>query len=348
MLALGAALAVAMSALLGVPGLALAAVRWQPSVAVSAPTRADAGFDLAASGSRIVAAWATTGPRYVPSEVAAITSSGGQPFAWQGVLSDPSGFGRDPVVAVRGITSAALWLTVLNGTPVVQLRVIRGDGGLGPVATFPMEGMVPGVPGVEPPRARVAIDGHGRPFGAWNHGGAVVLSRGDAAGHFNRPRVVSPRGASVQDLSVDDAGNATVVWTRAIYSSRTRIVIQARTVTSHGHRGHIETLGSGRFISNGSDFGEGYNTVTSPRMAGDRKDRVIVAWRTNQPAGDGAVMTRSRTPGGRWGPVQVFSDHHGVSEGPAVAMNDRGDAAVSWATDRVLVRFRPRSGRFAR
>lgn len=130
--------------------------------------------------------------------------------------------------------------------------------------------------------------------------------------------------------------------------SRKRIVIQARTVTSHGHRGHIETLGSGRFISNGSDFGEGYDTVTSPRMASDQTGRVIVAWRTNQPAGDGAVMIRSRMPRGRWGPVQVLSDHHGVGEGPAVAMNDRGDAAVSWANDRVLVQFRPRFGRFAR
>ncbi|WP_154402566.1 hypothetical protein [Nocardioides speluncae] len=207
----------------------------------------------------------------------------------------------------------------------------------------------------------VGIDASGRVFAAWTSSADLTRSATLPVDGPVDPDVLSYEKATALDLAVTPSGKATAVWyeqagdqdaVKALTWSATSWT-PADTVDTDDVVGDLSVAVNKYGVAEAAytvqNGGQGLFVMASRRVAGnwdnpetlsfngdnsieasvgiDGASNSVVVWRTQE----GEVQYAQRGPIGEWADAKILTGT-GNPMAPAVAMNDRGDAAIQWAT----------------
>ena len=250
--------------------------------------------------------------------------------AWQPVqtLSAAGAQALEPQVAFDSQGGA---LAIWHRSGFVETRFRTAGGGFGPVQTLSL-------PGGNALRGQVAFYGADNALTVWGRNLAApdfVQARSrSAAGSLGTLQTVATGDALTDPgVAVDPAGNALVVWSRAL---------------NPGDDLRVET----RFRPAGGAF-QAIQIHSSPgvnasreQVAMDPAGNALVVWQ-RPTFGDNRVQARFRPAGGAFGATQNLSVPNAHAEGPQVAFDPAGNALATWSLEFVVQeRFRPVDGNF--
>ena len=187
-------------------------------------------------------------------------------------------------------------------------------------------------------QADAAIDNRGNVLVVWTQSNGannvIKASFRPTGGSYGTPLTLSAAGQNADSPHVefDGAGNAFVVWHRF---NGTNNVVQLRRKPAGGSFGAVEDLTASSVNS------------TYPQIDASSNGTAVVAWLTG-----GVVQALVRSPSGSYGPTTPLSAagvNVSLPTPPVdVAMNDAGDALISWTRGSNLAEsvYRPRGGSF--
>jgi hypothetical protein len=244
----------------------------------------------------------------------------GQAWGSADRISAPSAGTESPEVAMDSLgNSVAVWQRTTGGDSIVQAAIRPAGGEWGE----PQDLSSPGEVAFNPDVALRA----GRVTAVWTtlRDGRTVVesSSGPVTGAWTPAVTVSaPIGnASGADVAMNDQGGAVASWH---WSDGPFLVVQA-AVRSEGEWSSPETLsGPGR-------------STSAPQAAMDATGNAVVAWLRYNGSWFAAQVTYRPADGG-WEPPQNLSQRGGNAAALDLAMNARGDAAVSWVQGRLAAR----------
>ena len=244
-----------------------------------------------------------------------------------------------PQVGVDDARNAVYAWTLADQTSfqsAVFARVRSASGALGPV-------LVLSAPGVEAFDVRVAVSPSGVAAFSWAEfdfvrGIAVIKSRSrSAAGVLGPVAIVSELTTDVfeQKIAISPAGEAAITWV-AFDEGTGTLRAKARTRTAAGALRPVVNLSDPSF------------DAFSVHVDVDDQGDATFAWTHGDSAtGRTTVQTRSRSAAGALGTVATLSSGPLNAGEPKVAVDDDGDAAVTWLSFtpefRATVQLRSRS-----
>ena len=198
------------------------------------------------------------------------------------------------------------------------------------------------------------------------HNSSVQAAVRPAGGNWSAPQNLSAPGEAAFDADVAvEAGRATAVWTE-MHSSRP--VVQSSSRTIAGTWEAAETISGqtdaayfpviamddqGGAVASWQWFDGAYRVIraalrpaggswsapedlsgpgrsaSAPRVAMDANGNALVGWVRSNGSWTAAQIA-SRPADGAWGPPRNLSERGGNARSIEIAMNRRGDAAVSW------------------
>lgn len=223
------------------------------------------------------------------------------------------------------------------GSPAGQLAfVAKGDERRSTLQIVSPDGQVtaaePIAESEDPPV--VAVGPRGDAIVAWTDGGRRLWARyRPPGGTLGAPELVGERAELDEDLAtpltLDASGGAILAWTR-------RGALRVRVRDPAAGWGPEQALG-------GKD-------VSLPQIAIASGGAALLAWRQDGPDGS-QVAVSARAPGAAFGPAEILAGAGRQPSEPVAALNDRGDAGVTWVEfvdDELEVRaaFRPAGGAF--
>jgi hypothetical protein len=183
-------------------------------------------------------------------------------------------------------------------------------------------------------------------MGPWSSRAALALGAGlavlalapiTASASWTEPVLLSAAGQDANNphVAMDKDGDAVAVWNRVDGSGFNRI--QARPRTAAGTWGAVAGA-----LSNGGQH------AVDPRVALDEDGDALIVWMRSDGTND-RIQSRTRSKTGALGPIETLSDAGGDAQGPRVAVDDNGDAIVSWiredgANTRAQARTRTAAG----
>ncbi len=165
----------------------------------------------------------------------------------------------------------------------------------------------------------------------------VALAPAAAPASWTEPLLLSGAGrdANSPHVAMDRDGDAVAVWNRVDETFFNRI--EARPRTAAGAWGAVQT-----------PLSPGGQHAVEPRVALDGDGDGLIVW-VRSDGSNTRIQARTRSRTGALGPVQTLSQADRDAEEPRVAVDDDGDAVVSWirsdATNtRVQARTRTAAG----
>lgn len=240
-----------------------------------------------------------------------------------------------------------VWAQGQGGRRVIQARVLaRGATRFGPTVNVSRGPVVESEAEGDP---SIGVAGDGTVTVAWEiatrDGSFVIQARRRAPGGSWGPiQGLSTRGAQSNDVKVaaSATGEVTVIWARetdaASATSGGSGVIQARTQTAGS-----TTWGP---ITNLSRRGT-HASDPQVAIAPDGTVTTVWEWASDALAQQKVTQSRTRPPGGAWGPVQVLSRRGQDVDDPVLVVAADGTATAAWkrsygtAGVRVQARTRP-------
>jgi hypothetical protein len=174
---------------------------------------------------------------------------------------------------------------------------------------------------------KVAVDPHGNAVVVWSArsdllSGTITVATRSAGGAWSAPFDLSGvvRGASDQQVAVDAAGNATVIWSQI----------------SAGGNGYVVRTASrplGGAWSAPVDLSAG-PTSSGPQLAVAPDGSATAVWILHEPVGTSwTVQAKSRPAGGlqAWSAAANLTSDGRSAEYPRVAVDAQGRATVAWS-----------------
>jgi hypothetical protein len=262
---------------------------------------------------------------------------------------------QPPHVAVNGDGDAVLVWQIRHGdvstTTPVEGRTVAADGTLGPIFTVAPN---PGGPfSFEFANPNVAIDASGNATFTWtgldeNQKRRAYTRRRAADGTFGPIHVLSDPGVSNPRMAVNAQGNAVFAW--VWNDGLGHNLIQARRLSAAG------TLGSTKIIAQGvAGSGGGGLPTGNPQVGLDSEGNALIVW--EQPDGQGPcgingcpkVLSRTLSNSDEVGAVpQTFTTTVNGGFSPQVAMDEDGNAVVTWLHGGLEFRSRSAGGTLGR
>ena len=235
-------------------------------------------------------------------------------------ISSVGGATEGPKLAMdQAGNSVATWQSFSGGhNSVVQAAVRPADGNWSAAQDLSL----PGEPAFN---ADVVLEA-GRATAVWTvlHEWRPVVqsSNRTISGAWSAAETISgpTGGAYLPVVAMDDQGDAVASWQ---WWDGAYKVVQAALRTADGHWAAPDELSApGRMAS-------------APRVAMDADGNALVGWVRSNGSWQAAQIA-SRPAGGAWGPPQNLSERGGNAGSIDIAMNRRGDAAVSWIQSHLL------------
>lgn len=240
-----------------------------------------------------------------------------------------------------------VWAQGQGGRRVIQARVLpRGAKRFGPTVNVSRGPVVESEAEGDP---SIGVSGDGTVTVAWeiaSRDGSFVIQarRRSPGGSWGPIQGLSTRGAQSNDVKVaaSATGEVTVIWARetdaASPTSGGSGVIQAR----------IQPAGSTTWgpITNLSRRGT-HASDPQVAIAPDGTVTTVWEWASDAQAQQKVTQSRTRPPGGAWGPVQVLSQRGKDVDDPVLVVASDGTATSAWkrsygrAGVRVQARTRP-------
>jgi hypothetical protein len=255
------------------------------------------------------------------SSIRASLQPKGQPWGSPQQISLPAAATEGPKLAMdRSGNAVAVWHSSSDGHNSSVQAAVRPVGG---DWSAPQDLSAPGEAAFN---ADVAVEA-GRATAVWtvmhNSRPVVQSSSRTIAGTWEAAETISAQtgAAYLPVIAMDDQGGAVASWQWWDGAYR---VIQAALRPADGVWSAPEELsGPGRGAS-------------APRVAMDASGNALVGWVRSNGSWTAAQIA-SRPAGGVWGPPRNLSERGGNARSIEIAMNRRGDAAVSWVQRQLSV-----------
>jgi hypothetical protein len=221
-------------------------------------------------------------------------------------------FGPHVAMAANG-DAVLLWYASDGANTRLYARTRSAAGTLGAIQAV-------SEPGEDATFGRLDVNASGEAVFTWaRFDGSDIVIQGrtmSAGGGLDPVETLSDPGEQAQapDVALDDAGNAVFVWQR---SDGSDYRVQARSRSAAGVLGAVRTL---------SDAGE---PAMDPSVVLDAAGNAVFVWIRS----DGShfrVEARTMSSVGTLGLVSTLSDRGQDGTMPAVAVNDAGDAVITW------------------
>ncbi len=231
-----------------------------------------------------------------------------------------AGENRVPQVAEDAAGDATVvWYGSLGSNYLVQAATVT-DG----MSSAPVTLSAAGKNAVLP---TVAMNDRGDTVVAWTRGegsnGIVQASFRPAGGSFGAPVSLSTGGesATAPRVTIDDAGNATVVWDR--YNGVHELVEEATRPAATG------SFSKPAVLSNEAEY------AIQPFVAVNAEGDTAVTWAASNGA-DHLVQVAVRPAGGTFDKAVSVSAEGADAQFPQVALDGRGDPSVVWTREFVV------------
>jgi hypothetical protein len=155
---------------------------------------------------------------------------------------------------------------------------------------------------------------------AWTLGtgiAALALAPATTSASWTEPVLLSAAGADANNphVAMDRDGDAVAVWNR-VDGSFNRIEARARTA-------------AGTWGAVTPPLSVAGQHAVDPRVALDEDGDALIVWMRSDGTND-RIQSRTRSKTGALGPIETLSAAGGDAEVPRVAVDDNGDAIVTW------------------